>query len=104
VKIELLYFEGCPTHQEWEPRLRGLLGAANVSDPVELVAIETVADAEAHRFLGSPTLRVDGVDFEPGAETRTDFGLKCRLFAVDGAPSRTPPDDWVLAAVGAARL
>jgi hypothetical protein len=36
--------------------------------------------AEEERFLGSPSVRVEGVDIEPGAGERTDFGLKCRLY------------------------
>jgi len=55
--------------------------------------------AERYRFLGSPTVRINGVDVEPGATERTDFGLTCRLFAMPDGPSGTPADEWVPAAL-----
>lgn len=57
--------------------------------------MESPEAAEAERFLGSPTLRVDGRDVEPGAESRTDFGLKCRLYRTAAGQSHAPPDDWI---------
>jgi hypothetical protein len=68
---------------------------------VELVRIEGADAAEKARFLGSPTVRVNGQDVEPNANARTDFGLKCRLFATSAGLRGIPPDEWVLAAVGA---
>jgi hypothetical protein len=56
--------------------VRDLLAEAGVREDVELRRVETHAAAVAERFLGSPTLRVDGVDVEPGAGERDDLGLK----------------------------
>ena len=50
-------------------------------------------------FLGSPTVRVDGRDVEPGAEQRQDFGMKCRLYATPDGLRGTPPDQWALDAL-----
>lgn len=80
MKIELLYFEGCPGYERVLPILETATRAEGVDEHVEFRAIETVADAERHRFLGSPTVRIDGEDVEPGAAARSDFGLKCRLY------------------------
>ena len=99
MKIELLYFDGCPNHEALLPRLRQLLELANVSSAVELVNVPDDAAAQRERFLGSPTLRVDGHDVEPGAEERTDFGLKCRLYRTPEGFAGAPPDAWVLEAV-----
>ena len=91
--VEVLYFEGCPGFAELMPRLRALAGDA----PIELRPITTPDAARAERFLGSPTVRVDGVDVEPGAAERSDYGLKCHLYATaDGL--RHSPDDALLAA------
>ena len=103
MKVEVLYFDGCPNHKRWLPHLRGLLRSAGVGDAVELVAVDTDAAAREQRFLGSPSLRIDGVDIEPGADERRDFALKCRLFATADGLVGVPPDEWVLAAVRAAR-
>lgn len=99
VKIEVLYFDGCPNHETLLPNLRALLKRAGVSSPVELVNVPDTAAAERERFLGSPTLRIDGRDVEPGAELRTDFGLKCRLYRSENGFAGTPADDWVLDAL-----
>jgi hypothetical protein len=99
MKIELLYFDGCPNRETLLPRLRKLLEQANVSNAVELVQVPDDAAARRERFLGSPTLRVDGRDVEPAAEERTDFGLKCRLYRTPEGFAGTPPDAWVLEAL-----
>jgi hypothetical protein len=58
------------------------------------------SDAAARRaFLGSPTLRVEGVDVDPGADERTDYGLKCRLHPIAEGLAGTPPEEWVLNAL-----
>jgi hypothetical protein len=99
VKIEVLYFDGCPNHEALLPRLRELLDQARVASPIELVDVPDDAAAQSQRFLGSPTLRVEGRDVEPGAELRTDFGLKCRLYRTDDGFAGVPRDDWVLEAL-----
>jgi hypothetical protein len=99
MRIELFYFDGCPNHQMLLPHLGELLEQAKVSSAVELVNVPDDAAAQRERFLGSPTLRVDGQDVEPGAELRTDFGLKCRLYCTPEGFAGIPPDDWVLEAL-----
>jgi hypothetical protein len=99
VTIELLYFDGCPNHDELVPHLRELLAKAGIDAAIELRHVETVEDAERERFLGSPTVRVDGRDVDPGAEGRDDYGMKCRLYATADGLRGTPPDAWILSAV-----
>jgi hypothetical protein len=99
VKVEVLYFDGCPSHETLLPHLQELLRAVGASADIERVRLEDPEAAERERFLGSPTLRIDDEDVEPGAERRTDFGLKCRLFATPDGLGGMPADEWVLAAV-----
>lgn len=99
MKIELLYFDGCPNHAAFMPQLRTLLDRAGVDEEVRLVRVESDDDARTVGFLGSPSLRVNGRDVEAGAEERSDFGLKCRLYQTSGGLSGTPPDELVLAAL-----
>ena len=103
LEIELLYFDGCPSHAAFVPHLRMLLARAGVDAPVRQRRVESAGAAQRERFLGSPTLRVNGVDVEPGARERTDYGLNCRLYATGDGLRGTPPDQWVLDAVRAAR-
>ena len=100
MKVEVLFFDGCPNHEALLPHLRELLNAAEAEDTeIRLVRVEDAKTAEAERFLGSPTVRVDGEDVEPGADERTDFGLKCRLFTTPQGLRGTPADEWVLDAL-----
>jgi hypothetical protein len=93
--VEVLYFDGCPSHEALLPRLRELAS----DEHIELRRIETLEASERERFLGSPTVRVNGVDVEPGASDRTDYGLKCRIYRSNGAASPTPPDEWIRSAL-----
>ena len=95
MRVELLYFDGCPSHERFAPRLRALV--AEVDPAAELIerAVETHQDADAERFLGSPTVRIDGRDVDPTAHDRADFGLKCRLYRYEGGQSGEPPEVWV---------
>jgi hypothetical protein len=99
--VEILYFDGCPNHEALLPHLRELLRRAGVDDPVVLRQVPDPGAAERERFLGSPTVRIDGRDVEPGAGERRDFGLKCRLYRTPNGLRGTPPDDWILDALGA---
>jgi hypothetical protein len=102
MKIELLYFDGCPSHAELLPRLRELLASEGIEQEIELRRVESPQDAERERFLGSPTVRIDGEDVDPTAEDRNDFGLECRLYATDEGLARTPPESWIRATLNRA--
>lgn len=91
--LEVLYFDDCPGHAQLLPLLQEI--AAEHGLELTQRRIDTAAEAERARFLGSPSVRVDGVDVEPGAQERTDFGLKCRLYrSVDGQ-SGVPGEGWI---------
>lgn len=95
--IELLYFDGCPSHERLLPLVQR--AAAEAGAVVVPRRVETPEEAERERFLGSPTVRVDGVDVDPGAAARDDFGLKCRIYRTDNEQSVTPPERWIRAAL-----
>lgn len=101
--VELLYFDGCPSHDAFLPRLHELLAQAEVEVAFQQRRVESDEAAERERFLGSPTLRVNGVDVDPGAGDRTDYGLQCRLYPTDQGLRGAPPDAWVLNALQDAR-
>lgn len=95
--VELLRFAGCAGAERLLPELRRLADEAGTR--LEVRAIETVEEAERQRFLGSPTVRVDGVDVDPGAPARSDFGLKCRIYRTEAGQFQAPPEHWIRAAI-----
>ncbi len=100
VTVEVLYFDGCPSHEALLPRLRRLVSEVRQeTTELRLRRVEDLDAAERERFLGSPTIRVDGVDVDPAAVERTDYGLKCRLYHANGEISSTPPDEWIRSAL-----
>ena len=102
MKIELLYFEGCPSYGELLPTLRELLASEGVKDEVEVRRVETPEEAEFEHFLGSPTVRINGEDVDPAAGDRDDYGMECRLYRTEAGLLRTPPREWIRAAVARA--
>jgi hypothetical protein len=100
--IEVLYFDGCPNHEALAARLPELLAASGVSAAIRMRRIIDDAHAQRERFLGSPTVRVDGQDIEPGADQRTDYGMKCRLYRTATGLSGQPQEDWLDAALNRA--
>ena len=102
-KIEVLYFDGCPNHHAVVARLRELMTELGMDATVALTRIDSVEAAKRARFLGSPTLRIDGEDVEPAARSRTDFGLRCRLYASATGLRGTIPDALVLTGLAAHR-
>lgn len=95
--IELLYFEGCPSYQQLLPTVEQI--AAQNGAELELRRVETPEAAASERFLGSPTVRVNGVDVDPTAAERNDFGLKCRIYRSTEGASPLPPEHWIHAAL-----
>jgi hypothetical protein len=97
--IELLYFDGSPNHEALLPRLRSLLDEHGIDADIRARRVESPEGAERERFLGSPTIRVDGEDVDPGAATRADYGLKRRLYSTSDGLRGVPPDEWVVRAL-----
>ncbi|MGH3823189.1 MAG: DF family (seleno)protein [Pseudonocardiaceae bacterium] len=95
--VEMLHTEGCPHAADYLPRLRQLLAGAAVAQPVQVRAITDPNEAQCERFLGSPTIRVNGRDVDPTADRRRDYGLCCRLYPGPDGLRGTPSDEWVLA-------
>jgi hypothetical protein len=103
MRIEVLYFDGCPNHEQLLDRLRKTLAALGVSAAIDLRRITDDAEAQHEQFIGSPTIRINGDDIEPGADERTDFGMKCRLYRTTSGLSGQPQDEWLQAAIRRAR-
>jgi hypothetical protein len=80
MKIEILYFDGCPTYETATKTLQAILSQEGLEAEVQLIAVNSDDEAKRLRFPGSPTIRVDGEDLFPVAE-REDWRLGCRVYA-----------------------
>jgi hypothetical protein len=92
MRVELLYFDGCPTYRQAEKTLRGVF--AQEDTKVELVAVNTDEEAQRLRFPGSPTIRVDGEDLFPVPD-RAEYALGCRMYATPEGLKGSPTAEMV---------
>jgi hypothetical protein len=93
--IEVLSFPGCPNRQAavaLASRVRDQLGSAA---EVHVIDVADQPAAEQSRFLGSPTIRVDGRDIEPDAVSREEYVHACRLYRVGHSLRGLPDEDWL---------
>jgi len=96
MRIELLYWDGCPSYPEALELLRDVAGPGA---EIEVREVRTDEEAEALHFPGSPTIRVDGRDVDPaGAASRP--ALNCRIYHLpDGRVSPVPSREQLEAAL-----
>lgn len=88
--VTLLYFEDCPNWQTTEGHLEYL--AQEVPDlRISRHLVDTAEEAERVRFLGSPSIHIDGVD--PFAEPDGPVGLSCRIYQTPAGPAGSPTLD-----------
>jgi hypothetical protein len=94
-QIEVLTFAGCPHAQSALDLVERIVGELALEASVRHVDVGDLQQAEALRFLGSPTIRVNGRDIEPGAGERTDFTLACRIYRTETGLTGEPDEHWL---------
>ena len=99
MKIELLTFEGCPNAQSARELVERVVAESRAAADIAYVNVPDPEEAERLRFLGSPTIRVDGRDIEPGADARTEHVLACRIYRTEQGSAGVPDDRWVRDAI-----
>ena len=86
MRIRVLHFDGCPNSAPAVALVRHIASLYGLEHCVDVREVRSIEDARAQRFLGSPTVQIDGVDIEPAARGRSDFGITCRLYGRAGIP------------------
>ena len=75
MRVTVLYMDGCPATSPTVAQIREVAAALGRSISLEQTLIETSEQATALRFLGSPTVQVEGQDIEREARNAVTFGL-----------------------------
>jgi hypothetical protein len=97
--VELLWWDGCPSHPEALADLERVLREECVEAEVERVEIHDDEQARRERFPGSPTIRIDGRDVVAPGEGEP-YSLTCRVYRTrDGGISAVPDPEDVREAV-----
>jgi len=101
MQVELLFMDDCPNYLETRALLEDALNGLKITTPIEMVRVRTVEQAQELRFVGSPTIRLDGKDIEEDIEDGP-YGLFFRTYTSPnprGIPSKAqilrPVNIWV---------
>ncbi len=98
-RVEFLWFAGCPNHEVARALLDQVIAEVAPGTAVEDIDASDPAVAQAVRFAGSPTIRVDGQDVDPSFADPGDYTPRCRVYWTADGPRGTPPREWIEAAL-----
>ncbi len=102
MRVSFLFYEECPSHELALERLREVLVEEGIDTNVEVVKVESEEQAHALRFVGSPTILVNGRDIDPPPPD-SHYALTCRAYHLeDGRISPLPSQGMIRQAIGAA--
>jgi hypothetical protein len=97
--VEVLYVQDCPHYPGTLALVQRVLTELGIVAEVHPTLVVDQAAAEQARFAGSPTVRVDGRDVEPGSEPPSEIVVGCRLYRHEHRFAGHPAEAWVRAAL-----
>jgi len=93
--VEILVFDGCPNAEPARELVALVARDLAIEPEIRIILISDDEAAQSNRFLGSPSVRVDGRDVEPGAEHRTDYAFSCRIYRTPTGLAGQPDETWL---------
>jgi hypothetical protein len=100
VDIEFLWFADCPSHPEALRMLHDVLDELGVDANIQQIEVKTDEQARELAFVGSPTIRVNGVDIDSEGAATLAPALTCRAYLrEDGRISPLPAREWIRQAI-----
>ncbi len=99
MRIELLYIRDCPNHLPTLEVVEDVLRENALPTDISQIEINSAEQASRLSFPGSPTVRVEGKDIEPGTTQTLQFGVSCRSYMVNGKRQGVPDREWIRQAV-----
>ena len=94
MKIEVLYFPGCPNRLPARNRLHAILRQEGMQTEIIEVEVRDEFAARSLNFPGSPTIRINGLDIDPNQRCSAQTGLACRLYS-----GGLPPEEMIRTAL-----
>ena len=89
MELELLVVPDCPNEAAAVAAVQAAARQAGLGEVgLRVTVIDTDEQARGHRFAGSPTLLIDGVD--PFADPSAPIGLTCRIYSTTDGPAGVP--------------
>ena len=81
--VEFLFYADCPSHDTALARLREALRLEAAPAALTIREVQTEEEAQATRFPGSPTIRINGGDLQPRGAVGP-YSLTCRMYFHEG--------------------
>ncbi len=75
ILIECLFTPGCSSRDSTIAMVHELTDHLGIKARIREITVSTHEVAARINFLGSPSIRINGIDIEPDAEARKAFGL-----------------------------
>lgn len=89
MRVQLLYYLECPSHERALELIQQALAEEGRHAEIEIIRIDTQEQAQAHQFIGSPTIRINRIEIQPQPDL--PYRLTCRTFIhEDGRLSPLP--------------
>ena len=96
--VEILYTDACPFWKETLNTINEVMEELNISLTVKKTKITTDEEAKRHKFPGSPTVRINGVDIDPAAKETAGY-IGCRIYMYEGRTYEYPPKQMIKTAI-----
>ncbi len=93
--IDFLYTDDCTHCPEALNILKEVLSEEHVEADINMILVTNEEEAERLKFLGSPTIRINREDVEPGIEQRTDYHGHCRMYVYHEQVFDWPPKEMI---------
>ncbi len=89
----------CPNHGTALATLQDALSFLGLRGDIELIPIGSDEEAVRHRFLGSPSIRINGRDLNPERAERENYSLACRRYRWADETTGAPPKQMIVEAL-----
>jgi len=99
VNIGVFFIEGCPGVSSITDNIKDILAEDGIDADISLFLLETPEDARRLHFTGSPTVRINGMDIESNMQNNKDYGLRSRLYNINGKESDYPTKSMIRDAI-----
>ena len=93
--VELLWFSDCHNYVAARDQLQRVIADVAPGTAIREVDATDPVVAERLRFPGSPTIRVDGRDVDPGYIDPGDYAPRCRLYRTSEGLRGLPERSWI---------
>lgn len=99
--VDVLVFVGCPNGTDAFALAQKIAREEFLEAQVRLVDVPDTETAQRLRFLGSPSIQVNGLDIEESRQMEEAFSYSCRVYRTENGVSGLPPADMLRRALRA---